>query len=100
MQTRIEAMRETEMDISEGADIVMVKPGLAYLDIIRDIKNEFDVPIAAYQVSGEYAMIKAASEKGWLEHDQIMLETTMAFKRAGASLIASYFAKDIAKLIG
>jgi porphobilinogen synthase len=78
----------------------MVKPGLAYLDIIRDIKNEFDVPIAAYQVSGEYAMIKAASEKGWLEHDQIMLETTMAFKRAGASLIASYFAKDIAKLIG
>ena len=88
------------MDIAEGADIVMVKPGLAYLDVIRDIKNEFDVPIAAYQVSGEYAMIKAASEKGWLEHDQIMLETTMAFKRAGASLIASYFAKDIAKLIG
>ena len=97
---RIEAMRETEMDIAEGADIVMVKPGLAYLDIIRDIKNEFDVPIAAYQVSGEYAMIKAASEKGWLEHDQIMFETTMAFKRAGANLIASYFAKDIAKLIG
>jgi porphobilinogen synthase len=78
----------------------MVKPGLAYLDIIRDIKNEFDVPIAAYQVSGEYAMIKAASEKGWLEHDQIILESTMAFKRAGANLIASYFAKDIAKLIG
>jgi porphobilinogen synthase len=93
-------MRETEMDIAEGADIVMVKPGLAYLDIIRDIKNEFDVPIAAYQVSGEYAMIKAASEKGWLEHDQIILESTMAFKRAGANLIASYFAKDIAKLIG
>jgi porphobilinogen synthase len=78
----------------------MVKPGLAYLDVIRDIKNEFDVPIAAYQVSGEYAMIKAASEKGWLEHDQIILESTMAFKRAGANLIASYFAKDIAKLIG
>jgi porphobilinogen synthase len=93
-------MRETEMDIAEGADIVMVKPGLAYLDVIRDIKNEFDVPIAAYQVSGEYAMIKAASEKGWLEHDQIILESTMAFKRAGANLIASYFAKDIAKLIG
>jgi porphobilinogen synthase len=73
---------------------------VAYLDVIRDIKNEFDVPIAAYQVSGEYAMIKAASEKGWLEHDQIILESTMAFKRAGASLIASYFAKDIAKLIG
>ena len=97
---RIEAMRETEMDIAEGADIIMVKPGLAYLDIIRDIKNEFDVPIAAYQVSGEYAMIKAASEKGWLEHDQIILESTMAFKRAGANLIASYFAKDIVKLIG
>ena len=96
---RFEALRETEMDIDEGADIVMVKPGLAYLDILREIKNEFDVPVAAYQVSGEYAMIKAASEKGWLNHDQAMLETTMAFKRAGADLIASYFAKDIVKLI-
>jgi len=97
---RFEALRETEMDIDEGADIVMVKPGLAYLDILREIKNEFDVPVAAYQVSGEYAMIKAASEKGWLDHDQAMLETTMAFKRAGADIIASYFAKDIVKLIG
>jgi porphobilinogen synthase len=97
---RFEALRETEMDIDEGADIVMVKPGLAYLDILREIKNEFDVPVAAYQVSGEYAMIKAASEKGWLNHDQAMLETTMAFKRAGADIIASYFAKDIVKLIG
>ena len=97
---RFEAIRETEMDIDEGADIVMVKPGLAYLDILREIKNEFDVPVAAYQVSGEYAMIKAASEKGWLNHDQAMLETTMAFKRAGADIIASYFAKDIVKLIG
>ena len=96
---RFEALRETEMDIDEGADIVMVKPGLAYLDILREIKNEFDVPVAAYQVSGEYAMIKAASEKGWLNHDQEMLETTMAFKRAGADLIASYFAKDVVKLI-
>jgi porphobilinogen synthase len=96
---RFEALRETEMDIDEGADIVMVKPGLAYLDILREIKNEFDVPVAAYQVSGEYAMIKAASEKGWLNHDQAMLETTMAFKRAGADIIASYFAKDIVKLI-
>ena len=96
---RFEALRETEMDIDEGADIVMVKPGLAYLDILREIKNEFDVPVAAYQVSGEYAMIKAASEKGWLNHDQAMLETTMAFKRAGADLIASYFAKDVVKLI-
>ncbi|MDB4108438.1 porphobilinogen synthase [bacterium] len=97
---RFEALRETEMDIDEGADIVMVKPGLAYLDILREIKNEFDVPVAAYQVSGEYAMIKAASEKGWLNHDQAVLETTTAFKRAGADIIASYFAKDIVKLIG
>jgi porphobilinogen synthase len=96
---RFEALRETEMDIDEGADIVMVKPGLAYLDILREIKNEFDVPVAAYQVSGEYAMIKAASEKGWLNHDQAMLETTIAFKRAGADIIASYFAKDLVKLI-
>ena len=96
---RFEALRETEMDIDEGADIVMVKPGLAYLDILREIKIEFDVTVAAYQVSGEYAMIKAASEKGWLNHDQAMLETTMAFKRAGADLIASYFAKDVVKLI-
>ena len=97
---RFEALRETEMDIDEGADIVMVKPGLAYLDIIREVKNEFDVPVAAYQVSGEYAMIKAASEKGWLDHDQVMLETTMAFKRAGADSIGIYFAKDVVKLLG
>ncbi|MBC3758421.1 porphobilinogen synthase [Hyunsoonleella sp. SJ7] len=96
---RFEAIRETEMDIDEGADIVMVKPGISYLDILRDIKNEVDVPVAVYQVSGEYAMIKAAAEKGWLDHDQIMLETTTAFKRAGADIIASYFAKDIVKLI-
>lgn len=96
---RIEAIRETNMDIDEGADIVMVKPGLSYLDILRDIKNEVDVPVAVYQVSGEYAMIKAAAQKGWLHHDQVMMETTMAFKRAGADIIASYFAKDIVKLI-
>ena len=96
---RQEALRETEMDIDEGADIVMVKPGMAYLDIVRDVKNEFDVPIAVYQVSGEYAMIKAAAQKGWLDHDQIMMESTIAFKRAGADIIASYFAKDIVKLI-
>lgn len=96
---RFEAIRETEMDIDEGADIVMVKPGISYLDILRDIKNEVDVPIAVYQVSGEYAMIKAASEKGWLNHDQVMMETTIAFKRAGADIIASYFAKDVVKLI-
>ncbi|GGD16269.1 porphobilinogen synthase [Hyunsoonleella pacifica] len=96
---RFEAIRETEMDIDEGADIVMVKPGISYLDILREIKNEVDVPVAVYQVSGEYAMIKAAAEKGWLNHDQIMLETTTAFKRAGADIIASYFAKDVVKLI-
>jgi len=96
---RFEALRETEMDIDEGADIVMIKPGMAYLDIVRDVKNGFDVPVAVYQVSGEYAMIKAAAEKGWLNHDQIMMETTIAFKRAGADIIASYFAKDIVRLI-
>ncbi|MDO6759814.1 porphobilinogen synthase [Tamlana sp. 2_MG-2023] len=96
---RIEAIRETEMDIDEGADIVMVKPGLSYLDILRDIKNEVDVPVAVYQVSGEYAMIKAAAEKGWLDHDQVMMETTTAFKRAGADIIASYFAKDVVRIL-
>jgi len=96
---REEAIRETLMDIEEGADIVMVKPGLCYLDIVRDIKNKFDVPIAVYQVSGEYAMLKAAAEKGWLDHDAVMLEQVLALKRAGASLIASYFAKDVVKLI-
>lgn len=96
---RLEAVREVETDINEGSDIIMIKPGMAYLDIIRDVRNKFDIPIAAYQVSGEYAMIKAASEKGWLDQDKVMLETTMAFKRAGADIIASYFAKDIIKLI-
>lgn len=96
---RIEAIRETEMDINEGADIVMVKPGISYLDILREVKNVVDVPVAVYQVSGEYAMIKAAAEKGWLDHDAIMLEQTTAFKRAGADIIASYFAKDIVKLL-
>lgn len=97
---RLEALRETKMDIDEGADVVMVKPGMAYLDIVRDVKNKFDVPVAVYQVSGEYAMIKAASEKGWLNHDEVMLESIIAFKRAGANIIASYFAKDVVKLLG
>ncbi|TJY34708.1 porphobilinogen synthase [Pontimicrobium aquaticum] len=96
---RFEAIRETEMDINEGADIVMVKPGIAYLDIVREIKNEVEVPVAVYQVSGEYAMIKAAAEKGWLDHDAVMLEQITAIKRAGADIIASYFAKDVIKLI-
>ncbi|MEO0059693.1 MAG: hypothetical protein RLZZ312_1340 [Bacteroidota bacterium] len=96
---RTEAIRETLQDIREGADIVMVKPGISYLDIVRDIKNEVKVPVAVYQVSGEYAMIKAASERGWLDHDAIMMEQTTAIKRAGADLIASYFAKDICRLL-
>ena len=96
---RDEAIKETLMDIEEGADIVMVKPGLCYLDIVRDIKNTVNVPVAVYQVSGEYAMIKAAAEKGWLDHDAVVLEQLTAIKRAGASMIASYFAKDAVKLI-
>ncbi|WP_438961118.1 porphobilinogen synthase [Nonlabens sp.] len=97
---RSEAIRETLMDIDEGADIVMVKPGLCYLDIVRDLKNEVEVPISVYQVSGEYAMLKAAAEKGWLDHDAVMMEQITAIKRAGADLIASYFAKDVVKLLG
>ena len=96
---RIEALKETQMDIDEGADIVMVKPGLCYLDIVREIKNDVDVPVAVYQVSGEYAMLKAAAEKGWLNHDAVMLEQITAIKRAGADIIATYFAKDIVKLL-
>ncbi len=97
---RLEALREVHMDIEEGADIIMVKPGLCYLDIVRDIRNEVDVPLAVYQVSGEYAMLKAAVEKGWLEHDAVMLEQLTAIKRAGANMIASYFAKDAVRLLG
>ncbi len=96
---REEAIRETLMDIEEGADMVMVKPGLCYLDIVREIKNTVTVPVAVYQVSGEYAMIKAASEKGWLNHDAVMMEQLTAIKRAGANIIASYFAKDAVKLL-
>lgn len=95
---RYEAIRETQLDIDEGADIVMVKPGLCYLDIVREIRNEVDVPVAVYQVSGEYAMVKAAAEKGWLDHDAVMLEQLTAIKRAGANIIASYFAKDFVRI--
>lgn len=97
---RFEAIKETQMDIEEGADIVMIKPGLCYLDIVREIRNEVDVPVAVYQVSGEYAMVKAAAEKGWLDHDAVMMEQLIAIKRAGANIIASYFAKDAVKLMG
>lgn len=96
---RDEAIKETLQDIEEGADIVMVKPGLCYLDIVRDIKNTVNVPVAVYQVSGEYSMVKAAAEKGWLNHDAVMLEQLTAIKRAGANIIASYFAKDAVKLL-
>ncbi|MCW9038498.1 porphobilinogen synthase [Altibacter sp.] len=96
---RKEAIKETLMDIQEGADIVMVKPGLCYLDIVRDIREAVDVPVAVYQVSGEYAMVKAAAQKGWLDHDAVMLEQLTAIKRAGAQVIASYFAKDVVKLL-
>jgi len=96
---RLEAHTETLRDIEEGADIVMVKPGLAYLDIIRDLRDQVDVPIAAYQVSGEYAMLKAAAERGWLEHDAVMMEQLLAFKRAGANMIATYHANEAAQLL-
>jgi porphobilinogen synthase len=96
---RIEAIKETLMDIEEGADIVMVKPALAYLDIIREVKNAVHVPVSAYNISGEYAMIKAAAKMGWINEDKAILETLTAIKRAGADLIATYFAKDAVKLI-
>jgi len=96
---RKEAIKETLMDIEEGADIVMVKPGLCYLDIVRDVRDAVDVPVAVYQVSGEYAMLKAAAEKGWLDHDAVMMEQLLSIKRAGAHMIASYFAKDVVRLI-
>ncbi|MGI0106127.1 porphobilinogen synthase [Salinimicrobium sp. WS361] len=96
---REEAIKETLQDIEEGADMVMVKPGLCYLDIVREIKNTVNVPVAVYQVSGEYSMLKAAAEKGWLDHDAVMLEQLTAIKRAGAQMIASYFAKDAVKLL-
>ena len=96
---REEALVETQRDLEEGADIVMVKPGLAYLDIIRDLKNSISAPIAAYQVSGEYAMLKAAAAQGWIDHDQVMIEQLVSFKRAGARLIATYFAEEAVALL-
>ena len=92
-----EALREVAMDIAEGADMVMVKPGMPYLDVVRRVKDEFGVPTFAYQVSGEYAMLKAAAQNGWLDHDAVMLESLLAFKRAGADGVLSYFAIDAAR---
>lgn len=96
---RVEAIKETLMDIEEGADIVMVKPAMAYLDIIREVRNAVEVPVSAYHVSGEYAMIKAAAQMGWLDENKAILESLTSIKRSGADLIATYFAKDAAKLI-
>jgi porphobilinogen synthase len=94
-----EALREVALDIAEGADMVMVKPGMPYLDIVRRVKDEFKVPTFAYQVSGEYAMLKAAAQNGWLDHDAVMLESLLAFKRAGADGVLTYFARDVARLL-
>ncbi len=96
---RVEAIKETLMDVEEGADIVMVKPAMAYLDIIREVRNSVDVPVSAYHVSGEYAMIKAAVKMGWLDENKAIMESLTSIRRAGADLIATYFAKDAAKLI-
>jgi porphobilinogen synthase len=96
---RIEAIKEALMDVEEGVDMVMVKPGIAYLDIVREVKNAVNVPVTVFHVSGEYAMIKAASERGWLDHDKIMMEQLMCIKRAGASLISTYFAKEAAIIL-
>jgi porphobilinogen synthase len=98
-RNRKEALIEAKRDLKEGADIVMVKPGMAYLDIISEVSKNVDAPIATYQVSGEYAMLKAAAEKGWIDHNEIMIEQLISFKRAGASLIATYFAEQAVKLI-
>ncbi len=94
-----EALREVALDIAEGADMVMVKPGMPYLDIVRRVKDEFRMPTFAYQVSGEYAMIKAAAHNGWVDHDKIMMEAMLCFKRAGADGVLTYFARDIARLL-
>jgi len=94
-----EALREVEQDIEEGADIVMVKPGMPYLDIVKAVSDKFNIPIAVYNVSGEYAMIKAAAKAGWLNEEAAMMESLIGFKRAGADLIATYFAKEAAKIL-
>jgi porphobilinogen synthase len=96
---RIEAVREARMDVEEGADIVMVKPALPYLDIIREVKDAVDVPVSAYNISGEYAMIKAAAKMGWVNEEKAIIETLTSIKRAGADLIATYFAKDAVKIL-
>ncbi|AYV74365.1 porphobilinogen synthase [Bacillus sp. PK3-056] len=96
---RLEAFREAESDVAEGADFLIVKPGLPYLDIVRDMKNEWNLPIVTYNVSGEYSMVKAAAQNGWIEEDRIIMETMISMKRAGADLIITYFAKDVARML-
>jgi len=96
---RLEAIREAQMDVEEGADIIMVKPGLPYLDIVREMRNEFNLPVAVYNVSGEYSMIKAAAKMGWIDEDRVTMETMLSFKRAGADLILTYHAVEVAKLL-
>ncbi len=96
---RREALKEVALDIEEGADIVMVKPALAYLDVISDVKNMFNVPVAAYNVSGEYSLVKAAAELGWIDHDRVMMEILISIKRAGADIILTYFAPEAAKIL-
>ncbi len=96
---RLEAMREAQMDVEEGADIIMVKPGLPYLDIVREVRNEFNLPVAVYNVSGEYSMIKAAAKMGWIDEERVTMETIISFKRAGADLILTYHAMEVAKLL-
>jgi porphobilinogen synthase len=97
---RREALKEVELDIDEGADIVMVKPALSYLDVISDVKDAFDVPVAAYNVSGEYSLVKAAGKMGWVDEERVMMEILLSIKRAGADLILTYHAKEAAKLLG
>jgi porphobilinogen synthase len=94
-----EALREVQLDIAEGADMVMVKPGMPYLDIVRRVKDAFRMPTFAYQVSGEYSMLKAAAANGWLDHDAVMMESLLAFRRAGADGVLTYFALDAARLL-
>src|SRR5574341_906998 len=97
---RREALREVALDVAEGADLIMVKPALAYLDIIHRVRAATDLPVAAYNVSGEYAMLKAAAERGWIDHDRAVLETLLSIRRAGADLILTYHAKEAARLLG
>ena len=97
---RLEAIREARMDVEEGADIIMVKPAMCYLDIVRELRDQVDVPVSVYHVSGEYAMVKAAAEKGWIDHDKAFMEQLLSIKRAGADIIATYFAQDAVRILG